>query len=409
MGRRNSRLYLALLILVVIAAGIYLTVGNPIYNKIPLGLDLRGGVHAVLEAEDTPQQPVTEEAMQKAVDIIRYRVDKLGVAEPIIQRQGSRRIIVELAGIDPQKAIDVIGRTALLEFVDDAGNVIVTGANLKKADAEIYNGKNLVTLELDEAGTKQFADATARLVGKPIHILLDKQVVQSPTVSEPIPNGKAQITGYATYEDARNISIILNSGALPVTLKMVENRSVSGTLGTDSIHRSLVAGVLGLAAVVLFMLGIYRVPGLVADFALGAYVLIVLGAMVAVHATLSLPGLAGIILSIGMAVDANVIIFERIKEEIRLGKGIRSAMEAGFKNAYRAILDSNVTTLIAAVVLFYLGTGPIRGFAVTLSIGILASMFTAITLTRIILVLMADVKLLTLASFVRRAPGGETR
>jgi len=406
-GRKNSGLYLALLVLLVIAVEIYLTIGNPIYKKIPLGLDLRGGVHAVLEAQDTPQQPVTPEAMKKAVDIIRYRVDKLGVSEPIIQQQGRNRIIVELAGVDPQKAIDVIGRTALLEFVDDAGNVIVTGANLKRADAEIYNGKNLVTLELDEEGTKKFAEATARLVGKPIHILLDKQTVQSPTVREPIPNGRAQIEGYATYEDARNIAIILNSGALPVNLKMVENRSVSGTLGSDSIRQSLLAGAVGLAAVVLFMLLIYRVPGLVADFALLLYVYIVLAALVTVHATLTLPGLAGIVLSIGMAVDANVIIFERIKEEIRLGKKIHSAMEAGFKNAYRAILDSNVTTLIAAVVLFYYGTGPIRGFAVTLTIGILASMFTAITVTRIILTLMADSRLLSLSSFVHHLPGGE--
>jgi preprotein translocase subunit SecD len=313
-------------------------------------------------------------------------VDALGVKEPYIQRSGNR-IIVELAGVDdPNKAIDVIGKTALLEFIDEQGNIVVTGKDLKKADVGTRGTQEaVVLLEFNAEGAKKFAEATANNVGKHILILLDKQTISAPVVNEAIPNGRAEISGYESVESAYRLAIQLNSGALPVALEVVENRSVSATLGQDSISQSKTAAIVGIAAVAVYMLLYYRFPGLIADISLAFYIFITLGVLALLRATITLPGIAGIILSVGMAVDANVIIFERCREELRSGQTPRSAIVNGFKNALRAIVDSNVTTLISAGVLMWLGSGPIRGFAVTLSVGVLSSMFTAIILTRFLL------------------------
>lgn len=364
----------------------------PFTKLINQGLDLKGGVHVVLEAKDTPEVPVTAERVKQAMAIIENRVNAFGVAEPIIQQEGTRRIIVELAGIsDPDEAVRNLIRTAYLEFKTEDGTTVLTGRQLKDAieAKDPQSGQVKVNLEFEPDGAKIFADVTAANVGKRIAIYLDGRLLQAPVVQEPIPNGRAQITGYESLEEAHNIAILLRSGALPVKLEVMEKRTVGPTLGADSLDKSIKAGVAGLIAILVYMIIYYRVPGLLADLALVIYALLVFMVFAAFHVTITLPGIAGFLLSLGMAVDANIIIFERLKEELWAGKSLHSAIDAGFKRAFVAIFDANVTTLIAAAVLYYFGTGPVKGFALTLSIGILASMFTAITMTKWILHLFA--------------------
>ena len=280
----------------------------------------------------------------------------------------------------------MLGKTALLEFQDESGVTVLTGKDLKDARAQIdQNKRNLVALEFTDQGGKAFGELTRKNVGKRIAILLDKQILTNPTVEEPITGGKAVITGQRTIEEAERIAILLRSGSLPVKVDMIETRTVGPTLGADSKEKSMQAFAMGLAAIVLFMLLYYRMSGFVANIALLLYVLLTMLTMKLLNATLTLPGIAGVILSIGMAVDANVLIFERFKEEIREGKTLRSAMDTGFTKAFDTILDGNLTTMIAAIVLFFLGTGPIKGFAITLIIGNVISMFTAVTVTRFLM------------------------
>ncbi|MGB9802704.1 MAG: protein translocase subunit SecD [Desulfofundulus sp.] len=364
----------------------------PLVKDITLGLDLQGGVHVVLEARDTPEAKVTPDTMKQLMAVIQRRIDQFGVAEPVIQQQGRNRLIVEIAGrVDPEEAVRSMVKTAYLEFKTMDGKTVVTGADLKDAieSKDPATGQIKVDLTFNAAGARKFADATRANVGKPIAIILDGRVLQTPVVQEPIPNGKAQITGYQSLEEAHNIAILLRSGALPVKVEVAEKRAVGPALGSDSLAKSKHAGLVGVLAILIFMLMYYRLPGLVADFALLIYALIVLAIYVGLHVTMTLPGIAAFLLSLGIAVDANVIIFERLKEELRTGKSLRSSIDAGFKRAFTAIFDSNATTLIAAVVLYFFGTGPIRGFAITLGVGIVASMFTAISVTRWLLHLIA--------------------
>jgi len=380
------------------AAVALLIVGLAAYFMLPLatsikqGLDLQGGTHIVLQAVDTAEAKVDEDAMQRVQKIIDRRINELGLTEPIIQQQGERRIIVELPGVkDPEKAIELIGKTAMLEFKDINGTTLLTGKDLKDAKAQIdQSNRNLVALEFTEEGGRKFAEMTAANVGKPIAILLDNQVLTAPTVEERITGGKAVITGNRTLEEAQRVAILLRSGSLPVKIDIMETRTVGPTLGQDSKDKSMKAFAIGIVAIVIFMLLFYRLSGLVANISLILYVLLLLLSLKYLNATLTLPGIAGIILSMGMAVDANVLIFERFKEEYRNGKTLRAAMEAGFNRAFATILDSNVTTLLAAVVLFFLGTGPIKGFAVTLGLGIVLSMFTAITVTKFMLKMLMN-------------------
>ena len=305
----------------------------------------------------------------------------------MIQRQGKDRIIVELPGVkDPEKAIAMLGRTAMLQFKDINGKVVMTGKDLKDARAQVSQGNQAVVgLEFSDEGGKKFADLTARNVGKQIAIVLDGEVLTAPVVQEAITGGRAQISGSRNVEEAEHLAILLRSGSLPVKIEVLENRTVGPTLGQDSKDKSVKAFLIGIAGVFIFMLLFYRLAGVVADIALLLYVMLLLLVMRYLGATLTLPGIAGIILSIGMAVDANVLIFERFKEEVKKGKTLRSAMDAGFSRAIITILDSNITTLMAAAVLFYLGTGPIKGFAVTLALGTLLSMFTAVTVTKFLM------------------------
>ncbi|MCX7780439.1 MAG: protein translocase subunit SecD [Negativicutes bacterium] len=384
MKSANLTKFLVVTLTIIAVFGFYI---QPLAFSIKQGLDLQGGTHVVMEAVDTPEAKVDEDSVQRVVRIIERRVNELGLTEPIIQREGSRRIIVELPGVkDPEKAIEMLGKTALLEFQDESGTTVLTGKDLKDARAQIDQAKqNLVAIEFSDEGAKKFADLTAKNIGKHIAILLDKQMLTNPVVQEAIPGGKAVITGNRSIEEAERLAILLRSGSLPVKVDIIETRTVGPTLGQDSKEKSKLAFAIGTGAIVLFMLLFYRLSGFVANVALLLYVLLLLASLKALNATLTLPGIAGIILSMGMAVDTNVLIFERFKEEYRGGKTLRAAMDAGFTRAFATIFDSNVTTLFAAAVLFFLGSGPIKGFAITLGLGIMLSMFTAITATKFML------------------------
>ena len=388
---------LKLVIAVAVIIGVFFAFVQSLASSIRQGLDLQGGTHVVLEAVDTEQAQVNDDAMNRVVAIMEKRVNSLGLTEPIIQREGERRVIIELPGIkDPDAAIRTIGKTAMLEFRDEDGNTALTGTDLKDAQASTnpQTGQNVVNLEFSDEGAQKFADLTMRNVGRTIAILLDGEVLTAPNVREPILGGRAEITGQKTLEEAQNLAVVLRSGALPVKVEIIETRTVGPTLGQDSKDKSEFAFAVGLGAVVLFMILFYHLSGFIADVALMAYTILLLGILYLMDATLTLPGVAVIILSIGMAVDANVLIFEHFKEEYQVQhKSLRLAMDAGFKRAFTTIFDSNVTTLIAAGVLFFLGTGTIRGFAITLGVGTILSMFTAITLTQYLLKLMINAKI----------------
>lgn len=390
---------------------------------INLGLDLQGGSYLVLEGQDTATIKATPDAVDAAMRVIENRIDQLGVAEPSLQRQGSRRIVVELPGIqDPERAIALIGKTALLEFVDTqttqlpqgarwsadgktvtlppgtgttqtlalGKKVVLTGADLADAQAAFDEsaagvGEPIVSFQFKGRGAKTFEDFTGANVGKYLTIVLDSEVISSPVIRDRITGGRGQISGgFTDITGARDLAVLLRGGALPVPVEVVERRSVGPTLGRDSLDRTLRAGIVAGGMVLLFMILLYGLPGLMADLALLMYGLFLLGALISLGATLTLPGIAGFILSVGMAIDANILIFERIKEELRSGKTLRASIGGGWSRAWSAILDSNVTTLIGALVLFTLGTGPVKGFAVTLAIGVTISMFTAIIVTRVL-------------------------
>lgn len=404
---------LAVVIIAIIALGLFAF--QPLVTGLDLGLDLRGGVQVTLQAVEKPGEKVTREQMQQLQAVIRERVDQLGISEPRIQIAGADRLIVELAGIeDPEEAVELIGKTAMLEFKKADGTVILKGDQLQDARAghDPRDNSPMISLKFNSQGAKAFADATAEAAKYPqgdprryIAIYLDNQLISNPHVNEPIANGQAVISGgFESFEEAANLAALLRGGALPVETEVIAKQTVGPTLGLESLNKSKTAIVVGLTAIGLFLLLVYRVPGIVANLSLIVYGIIVLGALYLLKAVLTLPGIAGLLLSVGMAVDANILIYERIKEEVRNGKTLRAAVEAGFKRAFWTIFDANLTTLIAAAILYYLGSGPIRGFAVTLSIGIIASMFTAITLTRWLLRLTVQSGLFNKLSFygVRR-------
>jgi preprotein translocase subunit SecD len=380
----------------------------------------------ILEMPESEAANTKKLAVDQALETIRNRIDQFGVAEPDIRRQGEKRILIQLPGIkDPDRAKDLIGRTALLEFklVDDTHNVnaavkgnvppgsevlyrvdenaqtgkvrkqpfllkkrtLLTGANLTNArvDFDQFNVP-FVSITFDKRGARDFERITGDNVNKRLAIVLDNTVASAPVIQEKIAGGKARITGNFTLDEAKDLAIVLRAGALPAPVNILEERTVGPSLGADSIRKGLISMLIGGVLVVLFMIVYYKGAGIIADLALILNIILIAGGLAAAKATLTLPGIAGIILTIGMAVDANVIIFERIREELALGRTARAAVDAGFNRATLTILDANVTTLIAAVVLFQFGTGPVKGFAVTLSLGVIASMFTALILSRLI-------------------------
>ncbi|MFZ7132010.1 MAG: protein translocase subunit SecD [Eubacteriales bacterium] len=373
----------------------------PVEEAINYGLDLTGGVYVVLEAKDTPDDPVTDEKIDRAIATIRERIDSLGVSEPVIAKQGQKRIRVSLPNItDQDEALDLIGKTAQLEFIDPEGNVVITGENVEESNAVYQTDssgvkKAVVTLKLDKEGTDKFAKATQELTGQIIEIQLDENVISSPKVNAVITDGNAVIEGMADLEEAGNLAMLIRAGALPVALEPVEMRGVGATLGQGSLESSISAAIIGIGLILAFMVLFYRVPGFIADITLIIYILIMFLLITGIGITLTLPGIAGIILSVGMAVDANVIIFERIKEELKLGKSLLAGIDAGFSRAFSTIFDSNLTTILAGAVLFALGSGSVRGFAVTLIIGIAVSMFASLVITRFLLKLFVKAQIIT--------------
>jgi len=381
----------------------------------------------VMDLPERETDQIKKLATEQALETIRNRIDQFGVSEPDIRQQGEKRILIQLPGIkDTKRAKDLIGRTALLEFklLDEThdlnaamqGNVppgsevlygikedpetkriiktpylikkrtLLTGAHLMDARVQIDSQYNepYVSIDFDKKGGRDFARITEANVKKRLAIVLDDKVYSAPVIQEKITGGEARITGNFTTEEARDLAIALRAGALPAPVNILEERTVGPSLGTDSINKGLISMCVGGIFVIMFMIIYYRGSGIVADFALILNIILIAGGLAFFQATLTLPGIAGIILTIGMAVDANVLIFERIREEMNLGKTPRAAVDAGYDRATLTILDANVTTLIAALVLFQFGTGPVKGFAVTLSLGVLSSLFTALILTRLI-------------------------
>jgi protein-export membrane protein SecD len=417
---------------------------DPVLGKaLKLGLDLRGGTHLLLEIDSSQLDSniTVKDAVDRAIEIMRNRVDQFGVAEPWIARQGDRWIVIQLPGIkDPQTAKDLIGKTALLEFrivnnsseankvldllrdknitpvqyrqnpsaypqiqtimPQDASvfeskentryyvldKVVLTGSSLTNAKVEFGGqfGQPIVAIEFNREGARIFEDVTERNIQKNLAIVLDGIVQSAPVINSKIPEGKAFIEGNFNAESAKFLATVLRAGALPAPVKVVEERTVGPTLGDDSIKSGFMSALIGVVIVFVFMIVYYRTSGIIADTALALNLVILIAAMAYFQFTLTLPGVAGIALTLAMAVDANVLILERIREELATGKTARVAVDAGYQKVFWTIFDANITTLIAAIFLFQFGTGPIKGFAVTLSIGLIISMFTAISVTKLI-------------------------
>ncbi|MGI6357195.1 MAG: protein translocase subunit SecD [Bacillota bacterium] len=401
---------LALLAVIATLAGAVYFGYQPLSEAITLGLDIKGGVTVLLEADLEEVEASASDTMARALAIISNRVNSLGVTEPEVQREGINRIRISLPGYDNQEEVlSIIGKTALLEFRDAEGNVFLTGSNL--VDAREQNdpraGGAYVEIRLDQEGGTIMREYTKKNLGGFLLITLDGELISYPSINEEV-GAEGMISGLSSLEEARDLAIMLRSGALPVALNVLESRAVGPTLGQIYLEKSVQAGAIGLALVLLVMLLYYRTFGLLADVALTLYTVLTLALLAALNATLTLPGIAGIILGVGMAVDANVIIFERIKEELREGRTLRGSVKAGFHRATLTVVDSNVTTLIAAGALYYFGTGPIRGFAVTLSLSIVVSMFTAVFFTRILVNLLVNANL-TKSAAILGLGGGVTK
>ena len=358
------------------------------------GLDLKGGSVIVFEAQEANP---SDEQMDTVANMMRTRLDGLGYSEATVTRQGIKKVRIEIPSVsDPEEAAKTLGATAQLKFVDYEGTEVLTGSDVKNATAkyeaidEMSGPQHFVELTLKESGVQKFSEATGRVAALPqgqnyIAIMMDELVVSAPMVKTQITQDTCIISGEFTADEAKALAGNIRSGQLPFSLSQVELRAISATLGDTALKTSLIAGLIGIILVMLFMLLFYRLPGFLASIALAAYIAIIGIILANLHVNLTLPGIAGIILSIGMAVDANVIIFERIKEELRLGKTVRSAVDAGFNRALSAVIDSNITTIIAAVILIALGTGTIKGFGVTLFIGVVVSMISAIFVTKFLL------------------------
>jgi protein-export membrane protein SecD len=398
------------------------SVGGNVFSNFSgsdLDVEKSGDNEVTLTITDVGLNQRMGAAIQASIETIRRRVDQLGTTEPIIQREGRNRILVQVPGIqDVERLKNLIGETGKLEFklVDPSADasqvasskrvptgdelvyseetppvpyvlkdeVLLTGQNLVDAQASFdqRTGEPVVTFRFDAAGAKRFGKITQENVGLPFAVLLDNKVITAPRINEPILGGTGQISGNFTVERANDLAVLLRSGALPAKLTPIEERTVGASLGADSIASGKKAALMGLALVVIFMFAAYSLFGLFANLALLINIALIFGVLSLMGATLTLPGIAGIVLTIGIAVDANVLINERIREEIRSGKSPVASIEAGYTRAMATIIDSNVTTLISTLVLFWLGSGAVRGFAVTLTVGIFASLFTAVTVTR---------------------------
>lgn len=382
-----SRIVTLLLITAVIFGTVAMT-GKKVAMNTTLGLDLRGGFEILYEvAPLDPKQKVTKQTIQDAVHALESRVNVLGVSEPEIQAEGENRIRVRLAGVtDQQKARDLIGKPAKLTFRDAKGKILMDGGDLAENGAQgAFDQYQRPIVSLKFKDPKKFADVTQKYIGKPMAIYLDQELITAPTIQSVIPNGMAQIDGQKSIEDAKNLAAILNAGALPVQMKEIFSTSVGAKLGQEALQSGIEAGLIGTAIVFVFMMVYYRMPGVIACITLVAYIYLLMLMQNLMHATLTLPGIAAFILGIGMAVDANIIMYERIKEELRSGKSYLSAMRAGSKRSLSTILDANVTSIIGAIVLFWFGSSSVRGFAITLILSIIVSLVTAVAGSRLLL------------------------
>ncbi|MFC4351191.1 protein translocase subunit SecD [Fodinicurvata halophila] len=383
--------------------------------------DINEEGEASIGLTDQAKAERSSNVVQQSIEIVRRRIDETGTREPAIQQQGEERIQVQLPGVDnPERIKDLLGRTAKLTFhlVDtdaspnsdsipagsealpsqEAGpdgepveyvvrrRVMVSGDNLTDAQATFQEGQPVVSFSFDSVGAQRFADVTSENVGQPFAIVLDGKVISAPVIREPITGGRGVISGDFTTQEVQDLALLLRAGALPAELTVIEERSIGPGLGADSVRAGEIASILGLVGVVIFIMLAYGLFGTMASLALASNIILIIAVLSGLQATLTLPGIAGIVLTIGMAVDANVLIFERIREEVRNGRGPVSAIDTGYRQALSAIIDGNVTTLIAAVLLFVFGTGPIKGFAITLAIGLVTSMFTAIMVTRAMII-----------------------
>ena len=391
--KKKSTVYFVLSV-VVIAVLAYLgafglnILGNSYRIKsfgetINRGLDLQGGVSVVQQITD---KNVSNATMQRTIQLLSLRVNKMGVSETSVAKEGTDKIRVNVPGIfNTDQVLSTIGKTGQLKFVGPDNSTILTGSDVKSASVgtDPQTNKPVVNLQLNDSGTKKFADATQKYLGQQIAIYMDQDMLTNPRVDVAILDGKAQISGpNMTVDEAKHEADIISAGALPVTLKTVQVQTVSATLGSTALPMSVRAGLVGIAIVLVLMFIWFRRPGIMADIALILYVFLVLLVFSGIGATLTLSGIAGFLLTVGMAVDANVLIFARIKEELKLGKSIKSATKAGFQNALSSIVDSNTNTIIAGVVLYFLGSGVVKGFALTLIIGVLVSLFTALFVTK---------------------------
>jgi preprotein translocase subunit SecD len=465
-NRRNNLIVLALVVVLLGVAAYFIFLNQPVTQSTQLGLDLQGGVSAQLQGSQTGGGKVTRDEIQQAADLIRQRIDRLGVAEPDVRVQSEDQIVVQIPGVkNPDEVIRIIGSTAQLGFyqvlgsdlqpntpndqidatkkditktlkddssykkgktkilfeesppvnggsgTDVSGYVVhknpdLTGDSLKQNGANVEfdqtSGKRIVSLELTAEGGRQMAELTQKMLadaaasGEPalLAIALDQDIQSAPQVQEPLGQNISisndSLPQGLPEDEAKQLETVLNTGALPVNMKVISETTVGPTLGFSSLQSGLLASLVGFGLVLLLLLFIYRALGVVADLALLIYAFLLWGLIVIIPITVTLPGIAGIVLSIGVAADANVVIFERIKEEVRRGKTPRSAIQAGYDKGYRAILDGNITTLITAFILFALSSGSVRGFAVLLALGVVLSMFTAIVITRALLGLLGD-------------------
>jgi len=473
MQRRYTAWLIPIVTLILLAAyvvwpnnpGVHFTLGSTSFDRdftVHEGLDLQGGLQVLMEADLPAGATIDNQAMNVARQIVEQRVNGLGVTEPVVQRQGERRIVIELPGVtDPQQAIETIKQTGLLEFVDvgaqpvtedtvvntdcydpskvDCGNpngvvatpaatltsestsaptatsaeataaattaptptatgptyhTVMTGVALKDAAVTSQNGEVVINFTLTPEGTKIFGDFTTQHTGQYLAIVLDKKVLSAPVIRQAITTGTGTISGNFTIESANRLALQLRYGSLPIPLKVAQSREIGPTLGEDSVRKSTIAGAIGLISVVLFMLLYYRLPGAIADIALIIYAILTFALFKLIPVTLTLPGLAGFVLSVGVAVDANILIFERMKEELRAGRNLRNAVDTGFSRAWPSIRDSNAATLITCGILFWFGNtfgaSIVKGFALTLALGVAVSLFTAILVTRSILHLFLD-------------------
>ncbi len=388
------------------------------FAKVDDGLEVsEDGDTVIIKYSDVALNQLKAKVVDQSIEIVRRRIDELGTKEPVIQRQGSDRIVVQLPGLqNPEYVKTLLGKTAKLSFhmVDSRSSAmdarrgklstssrlikgsegesyvisrkpVVGGENLVDAQASFQDGMPVVSFKFNSLGGKKFGEATSDNVGERLAIVLDNEVISAPVINGPIVGGSGIISGNFTVKSANDLALLLRSGALPAPLEVLEERTVGAGLGADSIREGVFASIIGLIAVVAFMIAAYGLFGLFTTITVFMNLFLMLGVLSLIGATLTLPGIAGIILTIGMAVDANVLIFERMREEVKHGRSTKDAAEAGFNEAWSTIVDSNLTTLVAALVLFYFGSGPVRGFAVTLAIGIATSMFTSVTVTRLII------------------------